>query len=220
MIVSCQAEGDDPFNRPELLALFARAAAMGGAVGLRACGGENITAIRAAVDLPVIGITKSMFSDGSVLITADFADVGGLIDAGAQIIALDATQRVRPNGLAGCDFLQAVKQQHDVAVMADVATLDEGIAAGEAGADFVAPTLAGHTPYCPPSSDGEPNWALVEGLVKASAVPVIMEGGIWTTAQACRAVDLGVFAVVVGTAITRPRLVTRTFVKAIAGHSR
>jgi N-acylglucosamine-6-phosphate 2-epimerase len=110
LIVSCQAEGDDPFNRPELLALFARTAAMGGAVGIRASGCENIAAIRAAVDLPVIGITKGVFPDGSVLITEDFADVGMLIDAGAQLVALDVTQRVRPNGLTGCDFLQAVKE--------------------------------------------------------------------------------------------------------------
>ena len=220
LIVSCQAEGDDPFNRPELLALFARAAAMGGAVGIRASGCENIAAIRAAVDLPVIGITKGVFPDGSVLITAAFADVGMLIDAGAQLVALDVTQRVRPNGLTGCDFLQAVKERYDVAVMADVATLAEGIAASEAGADFVAPTLTGHTPYCSRPDNGEPDWALVEDLVKASAVPVIMEGGIWTIDQACRAVELGGFAVVVGTAITRPRLVTRAFVEAIADHSR
>jgi len=130
---------------------------MGGAVGIRASGCENIAAIRAAVDLPVIGITKGVFPDGSVLITEDFADVGMLIDAGAQLVALDVTQRVRPNGLTGCDFLQAVKERYDVAVMADVATLAGGIAASEAGADFVAPTLAGHTPYCSQPDNREPD---------------------------------------------------------------
>lgn len=215
LIVSCQAEGDDPFNRPENLVLFARAAVLGGSVGIRTREPENITAIRQAIDLPIIGITKSAYPDGSVLITPDIEAVDAIVSAGADIVALDATRRERPNGMAGHDFLSHVKARCSCPLMADISTLDEGLAAAEAGADMVAPTLAGYTAYTQKSPDGEPDWDLLERLVKESGTPVIMEGGIWTPAQARRALDLGAFAVVVGTAITRPRVVTQTFVEAM-----
>jgi len=108
LIVSCQAEDDDPFNCPEHLALFARAAEMGGARGLRACGTENIGALRAASSRPIIGLTKSRYQDGSVLITPDIEDVEAILEAGADIIATDATDRRRPNGMRGSEFVAAV----------------------------------------------------------------------------------------------------------------
>ena len=111
LIVSCQAEGDDPFNSPEYLALFARAAEMGGSRGLRVCGPPNIRALRAASSLPIIGLTKGSYPDGSVLITPGFADVQAILDAGAEIVAVDATGRRRPNGLPGSGFVAQVKQR-------------------------------------------------------------------------------------------------------------
>ena len=217
LIVSCQAEDDDPFNRPEHLALFARAAEMGGARGLRACGTENISALRAASSLPIVGITKSRYPDGSVLITPDIGDVEAILEAGAEIIAADATDRRRPNGMYGSEFVAAIKQQWAVPLLADVSTLEEGEAAWQAGADAVATTLSGYTPATAHRALKEPDWDLLSDLVQIGDAPVIMEGHVWTPAQARCALDLGAFAVVVGTAITRPRVVTRTFVQALAG---
>jgi len=215
LIVSCQAEGDDPFNSPEGIALFARAASMGGAAGIRARQPENIAAVKAVVDLPVIGITKGDFEDGSVLITADFESVESIVGAGADIVALDVTRRTRPNGLDGPTFLREVRSRCSLPLMADVSTLEEGLAAAEAGADFVGPTLHGYTPYTAKPGESGPNWQVVEKMCSQIPVPVIMEGGIWTPDQARRALDLGAFAVVVGTAITRPRVVSAAFVDAM-----
>ncbi|MFN0168741.1 MAG: N-acetylmannosamine-6-phosphate 2-epimerase [Bryobacteraceae bacterium] len=214
LIVSCQSEGDDPFNQPPYLALFAKAAEMGGAVGIRAQGAANITAIAGAVSLPVIGITKSTFPDGSVLVTGDFADVEAVTLAGAAAVALDATDRVRPNGMRGAAFLVAVRAACQLPLMADISTLEEGDAALLAGADVVATTLSGYTPDTQGKGD-EPDWELLQGLLRISDRPVIVEGRVWTPDQARRALDLGAHAVVVGTAITRPRVVTRKFVDAM-----
>jgi len=217
IIISCQAEGDDPFNEPEYIALFARAAEMGGAVGIRAREVENIQAVCEAVSLPVIGITKGEFADGSVLITPDFSDVGSVISAGATIVAVDATQRTRPNGLTGKEFVAALRKRWDIPVMADVSTLEEGLAAEEAGADIIGTTLAGYTPYTTKLSEDEPDWELLAALAQQAKTPIIAEGRIWCPDQAKRAFDLGAHAVVVGTAITRPRVVTRRFVDAVGG---
>jgi N-acylglucosamine-6-phosphate 2-epimerase len=215
LIVSCQSEGDDPFNSPEYIALFARAAEMGGATGIRARQPENVRAVRATVSLPVIGITKGEFPDGSVLITPDFSDVQNLIDAGASIVAADMTRRTRPNGLSGRKFLSECKQQWDIPLMADVSTLEEGLAAEEEGANLIGTTLAGYTPYTKKLSEDEPDWDLLEALVRRAKTPIIAEGRFWTPDQAARALALGAYAVVVGTAITRPRLITRRFVDAL-----
>jgi N-acylglucosamine-6-phosphate 2-epimerase len=213
LIVSCQkAADDDPFNRPEYLALFAQAASMGGAAGIRAEGVANIQAIKQAVDLPTIGIIKGAYPDDLVLVTPDFSDVDEIVTAGAEIIALDATDRVRPNGLRGAAFMAQVRARCDRPLMADVSTLAEGIAAAEVGADIVAPTLYGYTPQTAMGPTDAPDWQLLADLVKSVSVPVIMEGHIWTPDQARRALDLGAFAVVVGTAITRPTVITRAFV--------
>jgi len=189
---------------------------MGGACGIRAREAENIRAIRGAVELPIIGITKSEFADGTVLITGDFDDVQAVIDAGADVAAADATRRIRPNGLSGEQFIAEMKKRWSLPVMADVSTLEEGLAAEGAGADLIGTTLAGYTRYTIERyREDEPDWELLEALVRQARVPVIAEGRIWTPEQARKALQLGAFAVVVGTAITRPRVVTRRFVDAI-----
>ena len=212
LILSCQAEGDNPFNKPEHIALFARAGQMGGTCGIRACGLDNIRAIRQATTLPIIGITKSRYPDGSVLITGDFTDVEGLQAAGADIIAMDATARKRPNGLSGAEFMCRCKVRCQLPLMADVSNVGEGMAAAQAGADIVAGTLSGYTSPKGSSGNDEPDWQLLAALVKAVKIPVIMEGRVWTPQQACRALRMGAFAVVVGTAITRPIDIVRRFV--------
>lgn len=212
LIVSCQSEGDDPFNYPDLLAKFAIAAQMGGASAIRAQGVENIKAIRDAVDLPLIGIIEGHFANGWVCITPDFADVENIIHAGADIIALDVTPRKRPNGLDGVEFFDEVKERFDVPLMADISTFEEGIRAAEMGAILVATTLSGYTEYTEKHSTDHPDYDLIEKLARAIKVPLIAEGRIWTPEQAKEALYRGAFSVVVGTAITRPRILTRKFV--------
>jgi len=215
LIVSCQAEGDDPFNKPDYVALFARAAEMGGAVGIRAREPENIRAIRAAVKLPIIGLTKGAFPDGSVLITPGFDDVAAVVSAGADIIAVDATNRTRPNGFRSPEFIARVKESWNVPVMADCSTLQEAVDAEEAGADLVGTTLSGYTPYTKAASEDEPDWDLLAEMVANLPVPVILEGRVSTPAHAARAIDMGAFAVVVGTVITRPRVMVGKFAEAV-----
>ncbi len=215
LIVSCQAEGDDPFNRPEYIALFARAAEMGGAVAIRAREPDNIRAIRAAVKLPIIGLTKGTFPDGSVLITPDFDDAAAIIGAGADIVAVDATRRTRPNGLRSSEFIAGIKKSWNVPVMADCSTLQEAVSAAQAGADLVGTTLSGYTPYTNAASEDEPNWDLLAEMVASVQVPVIVEGRVSTPAHAARAIEMGAFAVVVGTVITRPRVMVRKFAEAV-----
>lgn len=216
LIVSCQAEEGDPFYGAEYVSLFARAAEMGGAVGIRAREAENVRAIRQAVALRLIGLTKSAFPDGRVLITPDFADVAALLEAGADMVAVDATHRRRPNGLPGADFVAALRRQFPHArILADIATIEEGLAAQEAGAHAVATTLSGYTPDTEGRGSDGPDWALLEQLARVAQVPVIMEGRVASPQQARHALDLGAHAVVVGTAITRPRLIVANYVSAL-----
>ena len=215
LIVSCQAERGDPFYDPSYMAQFARAAEMGGASGIRAREPENIRAIDHAVSLPIIGLTKGQFEDGTVLITPDFIHVESILAAGADLVAVDGTFRRRPNGLTGTEFVAASKARWPVLVVADVSTCDEGLAALQAGADLIATTLSGYTGSAGAATDNEPDWELLTSLVNSTKVPVIFEGRVWTPSQARRALDLGAFAVVVGTAITRPRVITKAFVDAL-----
>lgn len=212
LIVSCQSEGDDPFNEPSLLAKFAVAAQMGGAAGIRAQGIENIKAIRSEVSLPVIGIIKGQFSNGWVCITPDFSDVEALLDAGADVVALDVTARKRPNGMDGVEFFDEVRERFRAPLMADISTFEEGIRAAEMGADVVATTLSGYTEYTEKTSTDSPDFDLIEKLSHTIKIPVVAEGRIWTPEHAKRSLLSGAHAVVVGTAITRPRVITRKFV--------
>jgi len=212
LIVSCQAAEGTPLHGSHIMAAMARAAEIGGAVGIRADGPSDIRAIKQSVNLPVIGINKIGRSDTEPYITPTLEAAKEILDAGADIIALDATLRPRKTGIRPADLIALVKAL-GVAVMADISTLEEGIAAADAGTDIVATTMSGYTPYSP-RQEG-PDFALIEGLAARVGVPVIAEGKIWTPEEARRALDLGAHAVVVGTAITRPHIVTERFVRAL-----
>lgn len=214
MIVSCQAEGDDPFNaNPEYMALFAKAAEMGGAIGIRTQGIAKLEAIKNATELPVIGLLKSTFEDGTVKITGSFAEVEQLLNAKADIVAVDGTFRER-EGLRGPEFIREVKRRYNCLVLADIATSEEAAACQEAGADCVSTTLNGYTPDTLECNDG-PNFDVLESIVRSLSIPVFAEGRYNTPADAYEAMKLGAYAVISGTAITRPRVITKWFVEAI-----
>lgn len=215
LIVSCQAEAGTPFNAPEFIVAFARAAESGGAVGLRLRGVENIEACKRAVHLPIIGITKSQFPNGDVLITGTIDEVQAIVNAGADVVALDGTKRVRPNGMNGFQMIQEVKKQFALPVMADIATFEEGIEAAKAGADFVGTTLSGYTDYTQKVRKDVPDFELIEQLAKQLPGKVIAEGRFWTPEQFALALKMRAYAVVVGTAITRPIDIVKRFVGAV-----
>ncbi|MCX4649121.1 MULTISPECIES: N-acetylmannosamine-6-phosphate 2-epimerase [unclassified Streptomyces] len=210
LIVSCQAPPGDPLRDTGTLVRLARAAAAGGAAGIRANEPEVIAAISAAVDLPLIGLWKD--GDTGVYITPTVRHALAVAEAGAHVVAADATARPRPDGGTFADIVAAVHTAGAL-VMADVATFDEGVAAAAAGADFVSTTLSGYVPGSP-RQDG-PDLDLVAALFAALAVPVVAEGRISTPEEAALALARGAHSVVVGTAITAPTALTSRFVKAL-----
>jgi N-acylglucosamine-6-phosphate 2-epimerase len=213
LVVSCQAEEGSPFYEPGLMARFARAAELGGAVGIRAKE-PDIRAIREMCSLPIIGIDKVYLEGFEVYITPRFEDAQRIAEAEAEIIALDCTPRPRPGGTTMEELVQRIKTELEVPVMADISTLDEAAAAEAAGADLVATTLSGYTSYSR-KTEG-PDWELLEAVIRAVKVPVVAEGHIQTLAEARAAFALGAWAIVIGTAITRPVELTQRFVQAIS----
>jgi N-acylglucosamine-6-phosphate 2-epimerase len=211
LVVSCQALPDEPLHGAAIMARMAIAAEQGGAVGIRANGPEDIAAIRAAVTLPIIGIYKD--GDTGVYITPSWQHAQAVAEAGADIIALDATQRPRPDGEQLAALIDAIHTRLHKPVMADVSTLEEGLAAEALGADLLSTTLSGYTAYS--RQHAAPDFDLVRSLVARARGPVIAEGRIHTPEEARRALDAGAFAVVVGAAITRPQTITHWFVAAL-----
>jgi len=214
LIVSCQAEGDSPFNSPEGVTMFAKAAVLGGASAIRSEGIEKTKMIIEHLNVPIIGLVKSKFEDGSVRITGSFKDVEDLISIGTHIIAIDGTFREREN-LSGPDFIKTVKSKFNFLIMADIAKLDEAIACEQSGADLISTTLNGYTSETISDKIKEPNYDLVSQLVKRIKKPVVAEGRINTPEAAKKMIELGAYAVVVGTAITRPHIITSWYVDAI-----
>ncbi|WOV83830.1 N-acetylmannosamine-6-phosphate 2-epimerase [Sporosarcina jeotgali] len=212
LIVSCQALEDEPLHSSFIMSKMALAAKLGGAAGIRANTVEDIQAIKLEVNLPIIGIIKKDYPNEAVFITPTITEISALAEEGVDIIALDGTDRMRPGHLTFKELLSQAKQKYpEQLFMADVSTLEEGVLAAEAGADIVAPTLAGYTPY----SHGVKPLELVKQLVEKVNVPVIAEGNFDTPEKAKQAIELGAHAVVVGSAITRPMTITEKFATAI-----
>lgn len=215
LIVSCQALPEEPLHSSYIMSRMAFAACKGGAAGIRANTVEDIMEIRAAVDLPVIGIIKKVYRETpDVYITPSMEQADALAACGVDIIALDATDRTHPGGLTGRAFLSAVREKYpDKLLMADCSTFEEGIEAARLGFDLIGTTLSGYTNYTRDVT--LPHFGLVRALAGGCGKPVIAEGGIWTPEQLREVMDCGAFAAVVGTAITRPMDITRRFVKAL-----
>lgn len=217
LIVSVQLDSGEPLHTPQHCALFAQAAEAGGAVAVRAEGLASIGEVRATCRLPVIGCTRGDYGDGWMLVTPDMAAVDQLVRIGVDIVALDGTARTRPNGRTGPEFIADVRARHaTLPIIADISTVEEGVAAVAAGADALSTVLCGRTKDTYHRSlEPVPPFDFVAELVGAVSAPVLAEGFIWKTEEAQAAAEAGAWCVVVGGAITRPRVLTQLFVEAV-----
>jgi N-acylglucosamine-6-phosphate 2-epimerase len=193
---------------------MAFAAYQGGAVAIRANTPSDIKEIKKAVDLPVIGLYKVEYDDSQVYITPTMKEIDELMEVGPEIIAMDATNRLRPNKQTLAEFFKEVKTKYpNQMFMADTSCYEEGVTAKELGFDIIGTTMSGYTEYT--KGTKLPNYDLMKRYVDTLGMPIIAEGGIWTPEQLKAALDLGVWCAVVGTAITRPQNITERFVKGI-----
>jgi N-acylglucosamine-6-phosphate 2-epimerase len=218
LIVSCQALSHEPLFGAEIMARMAVAAEQGGAAAIRANTPVDIAAIRKSVPLPIIGLYKDDIPGYPVYITPTLRHALEVAEAGADVIAIDATARARPEPGTLADFIGRIHLQTGLPVLADISTLAEGEAAVEAGADMISTTMSGYTEDSP--SQREPDIELVARLSLSVAVPVLAEGRYRTPEQASNALSVGALAVVVGGAITRPQEITRHFVEALQHSTR
>jgi N-acylglucosamine-6-phosphate 2-epimerase len=202
LIVSCQAPGNSPLAKPEIIAAFAETAALNGAVAVRIDSPAHISAVRKTVTIPIIGIYKIVLPESEVYITPLYQSAVEVAEAGADIIALDATARLRPNGEKLSELCEKVDTNIHLPIMADVATFEEGIyAAEELGCAFVGTTLSGYTQQTEHLLD-KPDFELIKKLAHRISTPIIAEGRMSSPEDVRRAFECGAFAVVVGNAIT------------------
>lgn len=212
LVVSCQAYPGEPLRFPAAMTAMAQAALAGGAAAIRAQGIDDLVAIRAATDAPLVGLWKD--GDDGVFITPTADHALAVVGAGADMVALDGTRRPRPDGRSLAEVFEAIHAAGSL-VLADVGSLADALASAEAGADAVATSLAGYT--------GEraktvgPDLDLVAEIAAHTTIPVFAEGRIRTPAEAAAALAAGAWAVVVGTAITHPTTLTRGFVAGLSG---
>jgi N-acylglucosamine-6-phosphate 2-epimerase len=212
LIVSCQASEGDPLDDLNTLTRIATSVLRGGAGGLRAEGVPRIAAFRTITQLPIIGLVKTYDANGDVYITPDLRSAKAISNAGADIIALDCTARRLAASEPWPELIQRIHTELNRPVLADIASLDDALAAEHAGADAVATTLYGYTTET--NNLRTVSWSLVQSLIARLTIPVLVEGHIIGPGQVGRALDLGATAVVVGSAITRPETIAARFAKA------
>ncbi|MCC5645727.1 N-acetylmannosamine-6-phosphate 2-epimerase [Nostoc sp. CHAB 5824] len=213
LIVSCQAPVDSPLHEPRVIAAIAQAAVNNGAAGVRIDTPNHISAVRERVQVPIIGLWKQLISGYDVYITPQFHHAAAIAKAGADIIAIDATTKNRPGNETLADIIARIHQELGKPVMADVDTIEAAKAAVIAGADIVGTTLYGYTAVTKHLSP--PGWELLTQIVQQLNIPVICEGGISSPQMARKALDLGAYSVVVGTAITGIDLQVKAYQSAL-----
>lgn len=209
LVVSCQATIGTPMDTPEFIAAQAMTVEAAGAKAVRAQGVENVALVVKSVKIPVIGLIKSFASESDVYITPSIDDVLALEAAGADIVAVDATQRSRLGGISLESFYGSVRMHTKIPLLADIDSLENAINAQNLGFDAVATTLNGYTEL---PSTGLPNINLVSKIANSMGIPLIAEGGFATPDHVREAIANGAWAVCVGTAITNPYLLTKYFI--------
>jgi len=210
LVVSVQAAPGSPLAAPEYLAAIARAVEAGGAAGIRTEGVDAVRAIGEAVEVPVIGLVKRRVPGSEVYITPGLEDALAVAEAGAQLVAVDATERPRADGTSGAEFVAAAGAELPGRILADVDSSNAGSAAASAGAAAIATTLSGYTGSgATETGSAGPDISLVEELVGTLDVPVLAEGRYSSGDDVRAAFEAGAFAVVVGAAITDPAELTR-----------
>lgn len=215
IIVSVQAMPDEPLYPEECMYAMMGSVINGGASGLRVAGARDVKSAK-TFDVPVIGLTKPNKLPTNwrevVYITPTLKEVNELIEAGADIIAFDGTSRDR----GGCKLDEIIDEIHRAGrlAMADISTYEEGVNCAKKGADIISTTLSGYTVESGEPIEG-PDYVLLEKLVKTIDKPVILEGRIWEPSEVKKAFELGAFSAVIGSAITRPQLITKRFIEAI-----
>jgi len=216
LIVSCQALPEEPLHSAYIMGRMAVAAREGGAAGIRANTKEDIAEIKRNVDLPVIGIVKRNYPDSKIYITPTMKEVDELMEVEPEIIALDATSAVRPGGLSLETFYHQIRDKYpDQMLMADCSTVEEALQADRMGFDFIGTTLVGYTEQSRTLKIEQDDFSIIREIVAKAMHRVIAEGNIDTPQKLRRVMELGVYSVVVGSAITRPQLITRNFVQAL-----
>lgn len=215
VVVSVQAMPNEPLYLEQCMIGMMKSVVNGGAGALRLAGARDVKNAKKLFNLPIIGLTKPSIIPKNykelVYITPNIKDVIELVEAGADVIATDATQRKRPNNEKLQDLIKYIHINKRLA-MADISTLEEGLNAKELGADIISTTLAGYTLESANSPVNEPDFELLKQLVEQTQLPVVLEGRIWEPEQVNKAFELGAHCVVIGSAITRPQLITKRFV--------
>lgn len=216
LIVSCQALSNEPLHSSFIMGRMALAAAQGGAIGIRANSVEDIREIKKTVDLPIIGIIKRDIPDCAVYITPTMEEVDALVETGVDIIAMDATQNMRPGNEGIASFFSRVREKYpNQQFMADCSSVAEALLADELGFDWIGTTLVGYTEHTRQDRIEENDFEIIRNILARAKHPVIAEGNIDTPQKAKRVLELGCASVVVGSIITRPQIITKRFVDAI-----
>ena len=216
LIVSCQALPHEPLHSSFIMGRMALAAKEGGAYGIRANTKEDIAEIQARVDLPVIGIVKRDYEDSKVYITPTMKEINELMEVKPDIIALDATHSLRPGGRTLDEFYREIRKSYpEQLLVADCSTVEEALHADQLGFDFIGTTLVGYTDQSRDLKIESNDFEIIRQIVAKVKHRVIAEGNINTPEKAKRVIELGAFSVVVGSIITRPQLITKSFAEAL-----
>ncbi|MFV0392818.1 MAG: N-acetylmannosamine-6-phosphate 2-epimerase [Coprobacillaceae bacterium] len=216
LIVSCQALVDEPLHSSFIMSKMALAANVGGAKGIRANSVVDIHEIKKTVSLPIIGIIKQDYEDSEIFITPTIKEIDALVNEGVDVIALDATKRIRPNNISLEAFFNEIKMRYpNQKWMADCSTMEEAIYADSLGFDYIGTTLVGYTSQSKDLKIETDDFKIIREILAQVKHPVIAEGNIDTPEKAKRVLELGCYSVVVGSIITRPQLITKKFVDKI-----
>ena len=216
LIVSCQALPQEPLHSSFIMGRMARAAKEGGAAGIRANTKEEIKEIQEVTGLPIIGIVKRDYPDSAVYITPTMKEIEELMEVKPEIVAIDATGALRPGNVTLADFFHQIKEKYpEQKLMADCSTIEEALLADELGFDFIGTTMVGYTPQSKGLKIEENDFEILRTILKKVKHPVIAEGNVNSPEKAKRVIELGSYAVVVGSSITRPQLITKGYAEAV-----